>query len=555
MATRHRPAWRITPRGRPSPKRSCGTASARLATLSPRARIASRPRCSSACSSTRTCSRRRTGPRRSSCFPRRPTTPTSRSSPCRRAGARWHCAASSATRSPRARRCAGCRASTGWPATARARSRPALRRSSSSSRSPRAASWRWRSATARSSPCSRSATTTRCSGASEPSRCARTLGDREILVHAQTNVGVALSRSDLERGLELLEQAAGLAIEAELDEHAGRAILNAAWLLKEARMHARAREVLEPGLALMRERDIVIYVEYLVATRALIDLATGDWDAADAAAAGLVAQPRLANAVARIPALEVVGLVRLRRGHAEARAHLDEAWELARAADELQRLRPIACARAEAAWLQGDAPAVDAATRDTFALALEVGDEWDVGALALWRFRAGLPAAEPEACPPPIACELSGDARAAAPALGRARGAVRAGARPARRRRPRAAARRHRAARRARRGRRGRLRARPAAPRRRDRHAARAASRDAREPGRPDRPPARRCSSSWRRGIRTPRSRSGCSCRARPSSTTSRRRWPSSACARVATPRAPRVGSGSPQVRRARRPN
>ena len=149
---------------------------------------------------------------------------------------------------------------------------------------------------------------------------ARTLGDREILVHAQTNVGVALSRSDLERGLELLEQAAGLAIEAELDEHAGRAILNAAWLLMEARMHARAREVLEPGLALMRERDIVIYVEYLVATRALIDLATGDWDAADAAAAGLVAQPRLANAVARIPALEVVGLVRLRRGHAEARA-------------------------------------------------------------------------------------------------------------------------------------------------------------------------------------------------------------------------------------------
>ena len=284
---------------------------------------------------------------------------------------------------------------------------------------------------------------------------ARTLGDREILVHAQTNVGVALARSDLERGLELLEQAAGLAIEAELDEHAGRAILNAAWLLKEARMHARAREVLEPGLALMRERDIVIYVEYLVATRALIDLATGDWDAADAAAAGLVAQPRLANAVARIPALEVVGLVRLRRGHAEARAHLDEAWELARAADELQRLRPIACARAEAAWLQGDAPAVDAATRDTLALALEVGDEWDVGELALWRFRAGLPAAEPEACPPPIACELSGDARAAArhwAALGEpyAQALALLGAGDAR-----AAARGHRAARRARRDRRG----------------------------------------------------------------------------------------------------
>ena len=243
---------------------------------------------------------------------------------------------------------------------------------------------------------------------------ARTLGDRETLVHAQTNLGLALSRSDMDRGLELLGEAAALATEAELDEHAGRAMLNAAWILKDARMHARAREVLEPALAFVRERDIVIYVEYLVATRALIDLATGDWDAAVAAAAGLVAQPRLAIAVARIPALEVVGLVGLRRGDAGARAPLDEAWELARAADEMQRLRPIACARAEAAWLRGDARAVDAGTRDTLALALEVGHEWDVAELVLWRFRAGLAVEAPASCPAVVACELAGDARGAA---------------------------------------------------------------------------------------------------------------------------------------------
>ena len=185
-------------------------------------------------------------------------------------------------------------------------------------------------------------------------------------------------------------------------------------MLKDVRRYARAREVLERGLAFARDREIDIYVEYLVATRALIDLATGDWDAAAAAAEGLVAQPRLANAVARIPALEVVGLVALRRGQPGAREHLDEAWQLARATGELQRLRPIACARAEAAWLDGDADAVDAATRDTLALAHEVGHEWDVGELMLWRFRGGLPASAPESCPPPIACELAGDARGAA---------------------------------------------------------------------------------------------------------------------------------------------
>ena len=243
---------------------------------------------------------------------------------------------------------------------------------------------------------------------------AHQLGDTETLVHAQTNVGVALARTDFDGGLELLDSAASLAIDAGFDEHAGRAMLNAAWQLKDARRNERARNELERALAFVRQRELNIYVEYLLATRALIDLAMGHWDAAVAAADALVAQPRLANAVARIPALEVTGLAALRRGQPGARGHLDAAWELARATGEIQRLRPIACARAEAAWLEGDAAAVDVATRDTLALARDVGHEWDVGELVLWRFRGGLPAAAPESCPVPIACELAGDARSAA---------------------------------------------------------------------------------------------------------------------------------------------
>ena len=243
---------------------------------------------------------------------------------------------------------------------------------------------------------------------------AQQLDDAETLVHAQTNVGAALTRTDLDAGLELLQSAATLAIDRGIDEHGGRAMVNVAWQLKDVRRNERAREALERGLAFARERELNIYVEYLVAARALIDLAMGDWDAAAAAAAGLVAQPRLANAVARIPALEVTGLVALRRGQPGAQSQLDEAWELARATGEIQRLRPIACARAEAAWLAGDAAALDAATRDTLALARDVGHEWDVGELELWRFRGGLPAAAAERCPLPIACELAGDAAGAA---------------------------------------------------------------------------------------------------------------------------------------------
>ena len=245
---------------------------------------------------------------------------------------------------------------------------------------------------------------------------ARRLGDTETLVHAQTNVGATLVRVEVDAGLDLLEKTARLASAAGLHEHAGRALCNAAWTLKDVRRYARARAMLERGLAYSRDHEIDIYVEYLVATRALIDLAMGDWDAAVAAAEGLVAQPRLVNAVARIPALEVVGLAALRRGQPGAREHLDKAWQLAVSTAELQRLRPIACARAEAAWLDGEADALDAATRDVLALAHEVGHAWDVGELVLWRFRGGLQETAPAACPAPIACELAGDAVGAAQA-------------------------------------------------------------------------------------------------------------------------------------------
>ena len=388
---------------------------------------------------------------------------------------------------------------------------------------------------------------------------ARRLGDTETLVHAQTNVGMALARQrprgrpgDARRRREAGDRRGPRRARRPRDAQRRPGCSRTSG---RTRARGRCWSAGWPSRASARSTSTL---EYLVATRALIDLATGDWDAAVAAAAELVAQPRLANAVARIPALEVVGLVGLRRGQPGAREHLDEAWELARATGELQRLRPIACARAEAAWLEGDARAVDAATRDTLALALEVGHEWDVGELVLWRFRAGLPAAAPESCPLPIACELAGDARGAArhwAALGEPYAEAlallgasdpeplldgialldRLGATAV-----------------------AAVRARPAAPRRRHRRPARAASRDAREPGRPDRPPAGGARARDAGTVEPARSRGGCSCRPRPSSTTSRRSWSSSASAPVATSRAPRAGSGSTaraQVRGPERPS
>src|SRR5205814_5727394 len=70
--------------------------------------------------------------------------------------------------------------------------------------------------------------------------------------------------------------------------------------------------------------------------------------------AGLVLDHHRVLAIAKITALGVLGHVRLRRGDPDAGRLLTEAHELARPTRELQRIAPVASARAEIAWLKGD---------------------------------------------------------------------------------------------------------------------------------------------------------------------------------------------------------
>ena len=65
--------------------------------------------------------------------------------------------------------------------------------------------------------------------------------------------------------------------------------------------------------------------------------------------------------MSRIVALTVLGIVQVRRGHADAERTLDEALSLARRTAEPQRLVPVLLARAERAWLTGRCTDVKAA--------------------------------------------------------------------------------------------------------------------------------------------------------------------------------------------------
>ena len=234
------------------------------------------------------------------------------------------------------------------------------------------------------------------------------VGDTETLVHAQVNIGSSLAKTDLQAGLAILESAAHEASERGYDESAVRALVNAAWMRMDDHQAAAAQGVVEQGMALARDRELLIYLRYLYVIQALLALTAGDFDAAlrDIAEAS----PDQA------PTFYVRGLVAVRRGEPDADAILAAGWEMALGTTELQRLGPLACARAESAWLRGDADEVDRVTADTFALALERGNEWDIGALAVWRARAGVLDTAPPRCAAPYELEIAGDHRAAAAA-------------------------------------------------------------------------------------------------------------------------------------------
>jgi len=89
-------------------------------------------------------------------------------------------------------------------------------------------------------------------------------------------------------------------------------------------------------------------------------------------------------------ALTARGLIRARRGDAEALAPLAAAHELGEPTGELTRIGSAAAALAELRWLTGAGDGVERVTDQALALALERNAPWVAGELAYWRRQAGL---------------------------------------------------------------------------------------------------------------------------------------------------------------------
>jgi DNA-binding CsgD family transcriptional regulator len=242
---------------------------------------------------------------------------------------------------------------------------------------------------------------------------AERLGEQEILVHALNNVGASQLCHEQPGGRENLERSLALALAAGLEEHVARAYTNLGSIAVEKRENATALGHLDAGIAYCREHHLDAWDSYMSGWRSRAQLQQGRWDAA-AETATAVAEAPSASLPSRITPLAVIGTLRARRGDPDPWAPLDEAQALARRTGELQRLAPVAAARAEARWLAGKPRRVAAETDAVLELLLAIDDPWNTGDLCVWRHRAGIADARPANVAPPFAAELAGDTGTAA---------------------------------------------------------------------------------------------------------------------------------------------
>jgi DNA-binding CsgD family transcriptional regulator len=243
---------------------------------------------------------------------------------------------------------------------------------------------------------------------------AEKFGATDVLVHALNNVGCAEMNANIPAGVSKLERSLALALDAGLDEHVARAYTNLGSGYATRRDYARAERYLLAGIEYTEEHDLDSWRVYMTGWKARLYLDQGRWNEAAELAAGLV-RSRNVPAANRMTPLVVLGRLRARLGDLSPWPMLDEALELALGTRELQRLGPVAAARAEARWLEGDTAAVAAETDQALALAREHRDAWILGELWSWRRRAGVrEAVEVPSVAAPFALELRGKSLPAA---------------------------------------------------------------------------------------------------------------------------------------------
>lgn len=212
-------------------------------------------------------------------------------------------------------------------------------------------------------------------------------GAHRVLSRAYNAVGSAqlfLAPDEAERTLMKALEHAGAAAEPSL---VAVALSNLGSGSGEIRRYSAALRWLDETIEWTEARDLDPSLDYATAWKARVLLEQGRWAEAATLANGVVS--RDCPVIARIVASTVLALIRSRRGDPGARESHDEAWTLAEATGDLQRVWPAAVASAELEyWAGGEVTRTDW-LESALELAHRHDHAWAIGELASWLQRAG----------------------------------------------------------------------------------------------------------------------------------------------------------------------
>jgi DNA-binding CsgD family transcriptional regulator len=218
---------------------------------------------------------------------------------------------------------------------------------------------------------------------------AQAVGSTEVHVHAMNTVGCALLFGQLGDGLPLLQKSLALSVEHKHHEQAARAYTNIVSWAVEQRQLPLAERYAREGLEFDQKHDLDSWTHYLEGVYAQVLLQLGRLDEAAEIAESALDVPDLTQ-VMRMPALNVLATIAVRRGYEDAAARVDDVLRFAHDTQESQRLCPALMVVAEKAWVDNQPEqfaqalaALSPPMRSSFSV-------WHEGELRVWAHHLGI---------------------------------------------------------------------------------------------------------------------------------------------------------------------
>ena len=212
-----------------------------------------------------------------------------------------------------------------------------------------------------------------------------------------------------------LAESLRVALDAGMQEEAGRAYCNLQALCMSSQMFVASERYFRDGIAFCEDRELGVFATHLTGDRAGTLMTLGEWGEAETLARWTLGRPNI-SAINRLNPLHTLGTIQARRGDPIGEEALADAMALAHGTAEQQRIVTECVTGIELAWLVGRADDALREARNAYDGAIGHVDPWALGFLIVWRHRLGAPVEPPSDLPEPFALEIAGDWRGAAAA-------------------------------------------------------------------------------------------------------------------------------------------